>query len=495
MRRGILRVGVVGVVASLALSWSGLTASALDVGPATPVDLIATNTGTSISVSWLQPATGTRPSSFRVYDGGAVVARNTTTHVTIRNLVFGSSHAYVVTAVDRYGRESAPSAPVTRSAFVGGPFACGLTAPSGLVATEVTASSVSLQWSNVVPFYDMPGTLLVYVDGAAALPTTLDSARIGGLTPASNHTFQVARRDCSGGLHPGTALTLTTAAGASARPAAPTALTIGARTNSSVGLSWTAQPSVDPTVAYAVYDGGIRVATTSTTAVTVRGLWRDTAHVFTVAAVDAAGNESATSAPAATTTLPCDTVSPAPVHLAASPVSPSSVALSWISTVEASGYAVFASNSNTPVATLPTQSAMITGLPPATTTGFTVVAQVAGCGSTPASATATATTLAGPSARPGAVTDLRASAGTPSLTDNTAPITFSWTPPSTVDPIVGYRLYEGSAVLATSPTAGLTLRLKSGPAHTVTVASVDAAGNESAQSGPVTFTVPFIPPP
>jgi fibronectin type 3 domain-containing protein len=495
MRRGGLRVGAAGAVACLALAGSGTPVHALDLGPAAPVDLLATNTATSISVSWVQPATGIRPSSFRVYEGSTVVARNTTTHATIRNLVFGGSHTYTVTAVDRYGRESTPSTPVTRTAFIGGPHGCGHTPPSGLSATEVTASSVSLQWSNTVPYYDMLGTLLVYVDGAAVLQTTMDSARIGGLAPGSSHTFQVARRDCSGGLHPGPLLTISTVAGAAARPAAPAALTVGARTNSSVDLSWTAQPSADPTAVYAVYDGGLRVAVTSGTAVTVRGLWRDTAHVFTVAAVDAAGNESATSPPAATTTLPCDTPLPAPVRLTATPLSPSSVALSWVSTVEAASYTVFASNSNAPVATLPSESAMVTGLPSAATIGYTVVAQVPGCGSTPASAAATATTPAGPSARPNPVADLRATVGPPSLTDSTAPITFGWTPPASADPIAGYRLYEGSAVLASSPTAGLTLRLKSGPTHTVTVTAVDGAGNESAQSTPVTFTVPFIPPP
>jgi chitodextrinase len=492
MRRGLVRVCLVVAVASLALPGSGRAASTLSLGPATPVDLLPTNTATSISLSWVQPATGTRPSSFRVYEGSTVVGRNTTTHATIRNLVFGSSHTYTVTAVDRYGRESAPSAPVTRSAFVGGPHACGISAPSGLTATDVTASSVSLQWSNVVPQYDMLGTLFVYVDGAAVLQTTLDSARIGGLTPAASHTFQVVRRDCSGGLHPSATLTVTTAAGPAARPAAPGGLTVGARTNSSVDLSWTPQPSTDPAVAYAVYDGGTRVAATSTTAVTVRGLWRDTAHAFTVAAVDAAGNESATSPPAATTTLPCDTVLPAPTQVVATPVSPSSVALSWISTVEASSYAV---STTAPVVTVPTQSAMITGLPSATASTFTVVAQVSGCGSTPPSAPATATTPAGPSARPAAVTDLRVSVGPSNFADNSAPITFSWTAPATVDPIAAYRLYEGAAVLATSSTAGLTLSLRSGPTHTVTVTAVDAAGNESAQSAPVTFSVPFIPPP
>jgi chitodextrinase len=481
MRSAVVRTAAI-VIATVVVT-SGSAAVAADLVPLTPVDLLATNTATTISVTWRQPTGGVRPVSFRVYEGSTVVGRNTTTRATMRNLVFGSSHTYAVTAVDRYGRESARSAPVTRSAFIGGPAACGLTPPSGLTTTEVTASSISLRWSNAVPYWDQPGTLVVYLDGAPLIPTTLDSARIGGLAPASTHTLQVARRDCGGRLHFSPPLTVTTAPGAAGRPAAPTALTVGARTNSSIGLSWTAQPGV---AAYAVYDGGTRVATTSGTSVTVRGLWRDTAHQFTVTAVDAAGNESATSNPAMATTLPCDTTLPAPVEVSAVATAPSSVALSWVSIVEATAFTVYANGA--PVTTLPTPSAMITGLPSGTTTRFTVVAQTV-CGATPPSGTATATTPAGSPDRPDQVTGLSASAGPPSF-DNTAPVTLSWTS----QPSAGYRVYEGATVLATSTSAGLTIRLPSGPTHTVTVVAVDQAGNESAQSAPVTFTVPFIAP-
>jgi hypothetical protein len=76
--------------------------------------------------------------------------------------------------------------------------------------------------------------------------------------------------------------------------------------------------------------------------------------------------------------------------------------------------------------------------------------------------------------------------------DNTALITLSWTAPG---PVVGYRLYEGATVLATSATSGVALRLPSGPTHTLSVTSVDRAGNESRQSATVTFTVPYIPVP
>jgi hypothetical protein len=77
--------------------------------------------------------------------------------------------------------------------------------------------------------------------------------------------------------------------------------------------------------------------------------------------------------------------------------------------------------------------------------------------------------------------------------DFTGTLTLAWTQPSSDDPPVSFRLYEGTAVLGAGTTTGVTLRLPGGPTHSVTVVAVDAAGNESSQSPPVAFTVPFIP--
>jgi chitodextrinase len=479
---------------STALALAVLAPAPATSGPATPADLNATNGATSITLTWTQPPAGARPVSFRVYEGSIVVGRNTTTHATLRNLVFMSRHTYTVTAVDGFGRESAPSAPISRQAIVGGPFACGITAPTGLAATEVTATAVSLSWSNTQPSYDQPGTLVVLVDSVAQPPTPLHSARIGGLAPDSTHTFQVARRDCNGQLHTGAPVTVTTAAG-STPPAAPTGLTVGARGNTSVALSWALQPAA---AAYAVFNGGTRVATTAGTAVTVIGLWRETTYQFTVAALDAAGAESAGSAPATTTTLPCDQPVPAPVAMTASPVSGSSVALSWVSTVEATGFGVYRiapdGTATGPVATVATPSAMVTGLPPATALRFAVRTQTAACGSSAPSRGAAATTRTGPAARPAAPTGLAVMSNVPGG-NNTATVALTWTQPAGGDPATAFRLYEGASVLGTGQGTTLTLQLPSGPSHTVSVVAVDPAGNESAGSAPVTFAAMYIPVP
>ncbi|MEV3858355.1 glycoside hydrolase family 18 protein [Streptomyces sp. NPDC050095] len=86
--------------------------------------------------------------------------------------------------------------------------------------------------------------------------------------------------------------------GTPAPPTAPTGLTAGAVTSSSVALSWTAVPGA---TSYAIYANGTKSLTATGTSVTVTGLTPATAYGFQVAAVNDAG-ESAKSATVTATT-------------------------------------------------------------------------------------------------------------------------------------------------------------------------------------------------
>ncbi|MFF9327064.1 chitinase [Streptomyces sp. NPDC014776] len=90
-------------------------------------------------------------------------------------------------------------------------------------------------------------------------------------------------------------------------PAAPTGLTAGTTTSTSVALSWQPVPGA---TGYAVYRDGTKVLTVTGTTATVTGLAPSTAYSFQVAAVNDAG-ESAKSA-AVTATTSAGTGGPAP---------------------------------------------------------------------------------------------------------------------------------------------------------------------------------------
>jgi chitinase len=82
-------------------------------------------------------------------------------------------------------------------------------------------------------------------------------------------------------------------------PAAPTGLTAGAITSSSVALSWAA---VTGATGYAVYRDGTKVQTATGTSATVTGLSASTAYSFQVTAVNDAGESAKSAAVTATTT-------------------------------------------------------------------------------------------------------------------------------------------------------------------------------------------------
>ncbi|MCX4979313.1 chitinase [Streptomyces sp. NBC_00620] len=81
-------------------------------------------------------------------------------------------------------------------------------------------------------------------------------------------------------------------------PAAPTGLTAGAVTSSSVALSWS---PVTGATGYAVYRNGVKVQTATGTSTTVSGLTASTAYSFQVAAVNDAGESPKSATVTATT--------------------------------------------------------------------------------------------------------------------------------------------------------------------------------------------------
>lgn len=171
----------------------------------------------------------------------------------------------------------------------------------------------------------------------------------------------------------------------------------------------------------------------------------------------------------------------APAGLAVTGTSSSSVSLAWNApSGTVTGYNIYENGSK--VASVTSTSTTITGLAPSTTYTFTVTAYNSG-GESPQSNAVQATT-AGTSQGPSAPTGLAVTGTTSSS------ISLSWnasTPGS--NPISGYRVYEGSTIVATVTGTTATISgLAASSTHTYTVTAFDTAGVESAHSNAVTAT-------
>jgi hypothetical protein len=87
-------------------------------------------------------------------------------------------------------------------------------------------------------------------------------------------------------------------------PTAPSGLTASVASSSQINISWGASTDNVGVTGYRVFRSGVQIATVTGTAYQNVGLSASTAYTYTVKAVDAAGNQSASSSAASATTQP-----------------------------------------------------------------------------------------------------------------------------------------------------------------------------------------------
>jgi hypothetical protein len=114
-------------------------------------------------------------------------------------------------------------------------------------------------------------------------------------------------------------------------PSTPAGLISSALTQTSLTLSWSAATDNVGVSGYRVYRDGALVASPATTSASITGLSASTSYAFTVAALDAAGNASAQSAPLSVTTS-------APPPAATQPTPYSGAAIAIPGTFEAENF-------------------------------------------------------------------------------------------------------------------------------------------------------------
>ncbi|HEV8253618.1 MAG TPA: cellulase family glycosylhydrolase [Vicinamibacteria bacterium] len=220
-----------------------------------------------------------------------------------------------------------------------------------------------------------------------------DSGDTGGILQADWISVEQAKQDRLVAIQ----FPLGVASGDTEPPTAPATLAATTVTMTSVALSWT--PSTDnvAVTGYDVYAGAGRIATVTGTSATIGGLAPGTAYVFTVKAVDGAGNLSPASPAATVTTLPDIQPPTAPTNVAATTTTSSSVSLAWSPSADdvgVTGYSVYVNGAATPAVSVVGTSATVTGLAASTSYSFTVSARDGAGNVSPPSAAVSVTTTA-----------------------------------------------------------------------------------------------------
>src|SRR5207249_10893481 len=174
------------------------------------------------------------------------------------------------------------------------PHATPPSVPAGLVATAAGATTINLSWIASTDNVGVTGYIVKRNGTLVATPTSTSYADTG-LSSATTYSYTVAARDAAGNVS-------SDSAGASATtidtiaPSAPADLVATAAGGSVVNLMWSASTDNVGVTGYIVKRNGVLVATPTATSYSDTGLADAATYSYTVAARDAAGNISASSA-------------------------------------------------------------------------------------------------------------------------------------------------------------------------------------------------------
>ena len=270
-------------------------------------------------------------------------------------------------------------------------------------------------------------------------------------------------------------------------PPAPPTLTTSSPGNAAVTLAWTAPSTTGgaPITGYVVLRTGTKVATVvaTTTTYKVTGLTNGTSYSFTVEAVNAIGDSTASNAKTAT---PEPTAPGQPTHVSATPGNGQATVTWTAASTNGSPITLYevTSSPRASTCTSTTTSCTVTNLTNGTSYTFTVTATNA-IGTGPASSPSNAVT---PSGAPGRPANVSATAGN-------AAATVTWTAaPTNGSPITGYTVTSspGGKTCTSSSTSCTVTGLTNGTSYTFTVTATNAIGTgpASTPSAAVTPTFP-----
>jgi hypothetical protein len=458
--------------------------------PDAPTHAVATAGNGLASVAWMPPAKtgGAAITGYTVTatPGGAKATTTGAANAVVNGLTNGDSYTFTVHATNSVGSgpESQASNAVTP---VGAPGA-----PTGVHAQPAN-SAATVTWTAPADTGGAPitGYTVTVSPGGETMTTTGEpTLYFMGLTNGVAYTFTVHASNAAGvgpESQPSSPITPATVPGAPLNVSAIAG-------NAEATVTWTA-PAADggsPILSYLVTasPGGATANATGTTTASITGLTNGTSYTFTVVAVNALGDGTA-SAPSAPVTPASVPGAPTGVVAVASA---GQAVVSWTAPDTGgspiTGYTVTSSLGGITATTTGATSVTVTGLTNWKIYTFTVLATNR-IGNGPPSAASNAVI---PEMVPGAPTGVVATPGNMQAM-------VSWTAPSSNggSAITGYTVTVSPGnrtVTTTGATNVLVTGLTNGTACTFTVMAANAAGNgpASSPSAPVTpVNVPAAP--
>jgi len=427
---------------------------------------------------------------YRIYRDGAfyaMIIKSATTPMIWydKGLLSTRTYCYIVTATDDAGNESPKS---SESCAVPQADTAPPSVPTGLTATAVSSSRISLSWSGSTDagvgvagyniYRNRVGDPSPYKYVSGQRTTSWDNT---DLAPSSPYCYTVAAVDAGDYVSARSSEVCATTQADATPPSVPSGFTATPASSSQINLSWSVSTDTGVGVkGYNIYKRGTLLKSVTGTSTSDSGLGASTNYCYKVTAVDLLDNESAMSIQACATTQADTTPPSVPTGLTATAAGSSQINLTWSASTDTSGvkgYKLYRGGDLLKSVTGTSMSDI--RLSPLTNYCYTVSAVDAEGNESAQSSQSCATTQAD-TTPPSAPTGLTARAASSSQID------LSWA--KSLDTggtgLNGYKLYRGGALLrSVFGTSTSDTRLSPSTSYCYTVSAVDDAGNESAQSG------------
>jgi fibronectin type 3 domain-containing protein len=330
---------------------SSMTITTPPIAPNAPTGVTATvKSGTSVALAWIastDSSTTSQISGYNIFRGGTQV--NTApiigTSYTDTSAAYGTSYSYTVQAVD-----NASPANLSPQSVVASVTTYPKPSTPVLTTTATNSSTVTLNWTASVDTGG-PGIAAYYItrtNGTTTLKFTVNSPALtyvdSSVSPNTAYSYTIQSADTVAGL---SVISLPSSVTTPSSPdtTAPSvpAISIGSSLYNSVTINWTA--SIDNVggsglASYTLYRNGAVISTLNSSTLTYldNTVSPSTAYNYTVSATDNAGNTSAKSLAAITTTPAKPIIFPtAPSNLTGSATTATSTKLSWIASTDTGG--------------------------------------------------------------------------------------------------------------------------------------------------------------
>jgi len=361
--------------------------------PTVPTNLAATVASSGeIDLNWSASTDNVGVSGYNVYRSGNLVGTvtNGVTHYADTGLSASTSYQYTVSAFDAAGNISAQSQSVMATTLPSAtpPDTIPPTVPTGLTATAVSGTQVNLAWNASTDNVGVTGYQIYRNGSLLATVTNGTTYSDTGLTNATAYQYTVTAYDAAGNVSAQTS-PVTASTPDTIPPTVPTGLKLVLATKS-INLSWIASTDNVGVTGYAIYRNGTKIATATSLTYSDTTVVQGSTYKYSVAAYDAAGNQSAQTA-TQSMTFP-DTIPPTkPTNLTLTP-GLKSIALQWTASTDnvgVAGYYVYRGSSL--IATVTSTTYTATGLVSGDKYSFHVIAFDAAGNLSLASNTVTAT--------------------------------------------------------------------------------------------------------